>query len=170
MNSDSYIEKKEGNRELSAVSFLAPGMETRLSAALDRIGTRKKAAEVVRVSTDALQRWIRGENMPAFDAVVAICASAGVRLEWLAFDAGPMLVDAPQTAPESQSQAAGIDTATLEGAVAAVRAVESALGVVLSAKAVARVVALAYQHARAGETAAQLVAAITDAVRGSLNE
>ncbi len=46
------------------------------------------------VSTDALQRYIREENMPPFDAAVRLCKAAGVRLEWLASGEGEMRVGA----------------------------------------------------------------------------
>jgi len=71
-----------------AVPILESGIGTRISAAADAIGSRKKAAEVGRVSTDSLQRYIRDENMPPFDVAARLCSAAGIRMEWLATGQG----------------------------------------------------------------------------------
>ncbi len=140
------------------------------------------------VSVDSLQRYIREERVPPLDASAALSRSSGVRLEWLAFAEEPMRVAAvgpgspgklgfgqglhvgEETAPHSHSQHAGHDADILADAIATVRAVESALDVELSAKATARVILLACEYIKAGNTAAQLVAAISAAVRKALHE
>jgi hypothetical protein len=44
------------------------------------------------VSTDSLQRYIREDNMPPFDAAARLCAAAGVSMEWLATGESPRRV------------------------------------------------------------------------------
>lgn len=84
----------------------ASGIGRRIDEIAVRIGTRKNAALVAKVSTDTLQRWIRGENMPAFDTAARLCLAAGVRMEWLATGEGPMLtseIAAPAAALDEKS-------------------------------------------------------------------
>jgi len=69
---------------LSFVHIPAEGIEKRISAALDALGTRKNAASMVGVSADSLARYMRGDNTPPFDVMARLCAAANLSLDWLA--------------------------------------------------------------------------------------
>lgn len=138
--SATYVGKETANRSASSVSFLADGMETRISAAADAVGTRTAAAEAMRVSVDSLQRYIRGERVIGLDAAAALCEAGGTRLEWLAFNRGPML-KADETATQSQSQPVSQDVLSI-----AIQLVEEALeGKALETAKRAELVALVYE-------------------------
>ena len=62
----------------------------RITAVLDRIGTRRASAAIARRSTDMLSKYERGTSEPPFAAMAALCKAAGVRLEWLATGEGDM--------------------------------------------------------------------------------
>lgn len=98
--SASYIKSEPHGENRNAVPILTPGIGTRISAASERIGTRKKAAAAARVSTDSLQRYIREDVEPTFSAIAGLARASGVNFEWLAFAEGPMLKgDSVQIAP-----------------------------------------------------------------------
>lgn len=101
-------------KPLSDVPVRLSGIGTRISACADILGTRKSAASAMGVSVDALQRYIREDNMPAFDAVARLCAAAHVRMEWVATGEGPERLDALQG---NESQVARPDLAMLASAV-----------------------------------------------------
>ena len=63
---------------------VAPGIGSRISAAAEDVVTRKSAADVMGVSTDALQRYVREENQPTFAAIARLCAASGRSLAWMA--------------------------------------------------------------------------------------
>jgi len=60
------------------------GLESRISAAIDSLGTRKNAANLLGVSVDSLSRYMRGDNTPPFDVMARLCAAANLSLDWLA--------------------------------------------------------------------------------------
>jgi len=60
------------------------GFESRISAAIDALGTRKNAANLLGVSVDSLSRYMRGDNTPPFDVMARLCAAANLSLDWLA--------------------------------------------------------------------------------------
>ena len=60
----------------------------RLSAVLNEVGTRRKAAIVVERSTDQLTKYERGAVQPPFTAIARLCIATGVRMEWLATGQG----------------------------------------------------------------------------------
>lgn len=62
----------------------------RLSAVLDKIGTRRKAAQIAGRSTDQLSKYEKGMAEPPFSAVASLCLEAGARMEWLATGEGAM--------------------------------------------------------------------------------
>jgi hypothetical protein len=141
----TYAGKETPGYELVGVSFVAPGMETRISAAADAIGTRTKAAAAMGVSSDSLQRYIRGENSPPFDAIVRLCSASRTRLEWMAWDTGPMeqptVGDAQELAAQSQSHPLRHEELTI-----AIQLVEEALeGKTLETAKRAELVALVYE-------------------------
>lgn len=85
--------------------ILAEGIGRRISEVADVLGSRISAYTIMGVSSAALQRYIKGDNMPPFDAVARLCLDAGVRMEWLATGEGEKHAHASETAPESGSQA-----------------------------------------------------------------
>lgn len=68
----------------------AKELGARISAVAEAIGDRKKAASVAGISSDTLQRWIRGDVQASFVGLSRLCAEAGYNLEWLSTGEGPM--------------------------------------------------------------------------------
>ncbi len=102
------------------------------------------------VSTDALQRYIREENMPPFDAAVRLCKASGVRLEWLASGEGEM------RSSDSAQAAASLNHDSL---VTAIRLVGEALEGrtdELAPQKHADLLALAYELLEAGVPSAKV--------------
>lgn len=52
------------------------------------------------VSSATLQRYIKEDVSPPFDAIARLCLAAGVRMEWLATGEGEMLASATAKAAE----------------------------------------------------------------------
>lgn len=71
-------------------SIPAPGIGHRIGLTAGLLGTRRYASNVACISSAALQRYIKEENAPTFDAAARLCAAADVRLDWLATGEGPM--------------------------------------------------------------------------------
>jgi len=68
----------------SPVPILADGIGTRISEICEILGTRKNAASIAGVSTDSLQRYIREEVQPPFEAVAKLAIAADKPLDWVA--------------------------------------------------------------------------------------
>ncbi len=85
----------------------------RLSAVLDEIGTRRKAAEVANRSTDQLAKYEKGLTEPPFTAIASLCLAAGVRMEWLATGIGEMRGNPWDAAGEGASQAVRLQDLTV---------------------------------------------------------
>lgn len=68
----------------------ATGFVDRLRVVLDRLGTRRQAADIAGVSLDAIIRYLRGENQPGFYVVSRLCEAAGISMHWLASGQEPM--------------------------------------------------------------------------------
>ncbi|MEM1200034.1 MAG: helix-turn-helix transcriptional regulator, partial [Pseudomonadota bacterium] len=63
----------------------------RIVIAVERSGlTRSGLANVLGISRQAVNNWIKGKNNPSTKNLSDIAAATGVRLEWLALDQGPM--------------------------------------------------------------------------------
>ena len=90
------------------------GIGTRISAVAELLGSRKNAAQIMGVSADSLQRYLREENTPPFDVAARLCLAAKVRMEWLATGEGDMHREA---APEQGSQQARLNPGMLRAAV-----------------------------------------------------
>lgn len=69
---------------------VAAGFGTRFGKAADVLGLRAEAAKLLGIAVSTLQRYVAGEAMPPFDVCAQLCAKAGVRMEWLAFEKSPM--------------------------------------------------------------------------------
>jgi len=88
----SYVESEPVGPKRPGVPFLREGIGTRIGKAAGLLGTRSSAYEVMGVSSATLQRYIAEETAPTFEAIARLCLAAGVRMEWLATGAEPMLV------------------------------------------------------------------------------
>lgn len=62
----------------------------RLRIVMDRLGTRREAADIAGVSLDAVIRYLRGENQPGFLVISRLTEAAGVSMHWLSHGQGPM--------------------------------------------------------------------------------
>lgn len=66
-------------------------MKNRIAAAMEH--ARISQAEMARrfgLSPNAINAWVTGRNLPDTKHILQICRETGVRLEWLAFNKGPM--------------------------------------------------------------------------------
>ncbi|WP_411832282.1 helix-turn-helix domain-containing protein [Pseudoxanthomonas mexicana] len=139
------------------VPIPARGIGTRISAALDKLGTRKTAASSLGVSVDSLARYVREDNMPPFDVVARLCLSTGFSMEWLATGIEP-----PKAAPQMASQAVRPEVVSL-----AVQLAEEALeGGRLEPADYGQLVALIYDALVNGLPSAQVLAFARPAARG----
>jgi DNA-binding phage protein len=82
------LDKKVGTQ----LPSLEPELRSRLSKVIDRLGGVSKAAEAAGVVPDQISRWRDGKAKPNFLNIRQLCATAGVRMDWLSFGQGPMLV------------------------------------------------------------------------------
>lgn len=78
------VSKVDDQADVS-VSFLAPGIESRIDELCRRIGDREAAAAVAGVSSVMLRRYIKGESKPPFEAIANLARAAGAGLDWVAF-------------------------------------------------------------------------------------
>lgn len=65
----------------------------RLRIVMNRLGTRRNAAEIGGVSLDAVIRYLRGENQPGFMVVSRLTEASGISMRWLASGLGEMEID-----------------------------------------------------------------------------
>lgn len=77
----------------------------RLDLVADRVGTRAEAGVAAGVSDDMIINYIKGRSKLPFRVASALCAVAGVRMDWLATGDGPMTFDAW----EAEIQARALD-------------------------------------------------------------
>ncbi len=112
------------------------------------------------VSTDALARYIRGENMPAFEIAARLCLAAGVSLEWLATGKEP-------ETPQNQGENVTSQILRREDVKLAVQLAEEALdGRRLGPADYAELVALIHDALVNGLPSAQVLAFAKPAARG----
>jgi transcriptional regulator with XRE-family HTH domain len=102
--SGSYDESDAATANRTERPIPSPGIGRRISEAADRLGTRTSAYKVMGVSSAALQRYIKEENSPPFDALARLCVATSVSLDWLATGEGEVLTEARQAAPLQSSQ------------------------------------------------------------------
>jgi len=62
----------------------------RIGQIADLLENRKKAADVAGLSTDQLQRYIKGLSQPTLAPVARLCEATGARLEWVWTGIGAM--------------------------------------------------------------------------------
>jgi hypothetical protein len=107
------------NAESQHPSSLAE-LGRRLSAVLDLIGSRSKAAEIAERSTDQLAKYSKGSVEPPFLPLARLCRAARVRIQWLAFAEEPK----SEASPAAQSESPVL---RLEALTMAIQLVEEAL-------------------------------------------
>ena len=76
----------------------------RMTAVVDRLGSRKYAAEVAGVSPDMLAKYLDGSSRPRFDSMAKLALTGGVSLDWLATGEGPMRPDGSHWRSQTQYQ------------------------------------------------------------------
>lgn len=113
--SGSYGESDVEKSNQTGRPIPTSGIGQRIGEVAALLGTRTSAYQVMGVSSAALQRYIKEENVPPFDAVARLCVAAGVSLDWLATGEGPM--KGSEAAPQLGSQVARLDFGTLRAAV-----------------------------------------------------
>ena len=111
------------------------------------IGTRKAAAAAAGISDDQLTNYAKGRAKPPFSVMAALCAEAGVSLDWLATGEGPK--EAPGLAegagPHNQVPAGAIDYDLLAGTVQALEEVLAKRGLLLPPDKKGQAVSLLYK-------------------------
>jgi hypothetical protein len=138
---------------------------------LDQLGPRTDAAKVIDVSVATLQRYIREENMPPFDAAARLCAAAGVRMEWLATGMGPQAAAAAAGVREpAAGYGASQDLSVEHLTIAHELADEVLRGLWLPRRAYAELVALVYNALVQGLPFAQVLEMARPAARQRAGE
>lgn len=61
----------------------------RISVLLDRLPTRRFAADIAGVTAEQLARYVRGESKPPFEVMARLAAATDASLDWLARGEGP---------------------------------------------------------------------------------
>lgn len=74
-------------------STLLEDLGHRVTAVMDRLGSRTKASEVAGRSADQLWKYSKGNVEPPFLPLAKMCLAAGIRMEWLATGEGAMLLE-----------------------------------------------------------------------------
>lgn len=95
---------ESGQTKTSHPGYLAE-LGRRLSAVLDELPSRQKAADIAGRSTDMLNKYERGAAEPPFTAVARLCLAANVRMEWVATGIGEKKDNPWEAAPGQASQA-----------------------------------------------------------------
>ncbi len=72
----------------SAPSLTALG--ERIGEAAERVGGKRRLAQMAGVRESQLYRYIRGDNVPSALAAAALAEAAGVKLDWLIRGIGPL--------------------------------------------------------------------------------
>lgn len=67
----------------------AAGLGDRISAAVAKIGSLVEAGRIAGATDETVARWRREGSKPPFQAVVALCEAAEIRVEWMATGKGP---------------------------------------------------------------------------------
>lgn len=139
--------------------ILISGIGQRIGEAAAALGTRTSAYTVMGVSSAALQRYIKEENVPPFDAIARLCLAAGVRLDWMATGEGVMKVS--KTAPDEGSQVPRLNVGTLRAAVEVLERVLTEVDATTDAAGRAELVVAIYELLEQGSAldAAQRVVA-----------
>lgn len=111
---------KSNSDALKASSEIHPSSLTelgcRISAVIDALKNRTKAAKVAERSTDMLAKYEKGTSEPPFMPLARMCLAADIRMEWLATGDGEMRGSTPQPASGKDSQPGRPDADLLRAA------------------------------------------------------
>ncbi len=120
----------------------------RIVIAVERSGlTRSGLANVLGISRQAVNNWIKGKNNPSTKNLSDIAAATGVRMEWLAMDQGPLEKDRA----DDGSQVFNLSTEILEDVINGIEEVAREDGLVLSAKLKSKLITELYRQAASAE-------------------
>jgi len=134
------------------------GFESRISAAIDALGTRKNAANLLGVSVDSLSRYMRGDNTPPFDVMARLCAAANLSLDWLA-------TGQESHRPVSPKQSGQLNPEHMTLAIQAVEDVSAIHKTMLQAAPKAEAISLIYELLAGGLAETEVAAVAKRAVK-----
>ncbi len=123
----------------------------RIVIAVERSGlTRSGLANVLGISRQAVNNWIKGKNNPSTKNLSDIAAATGVRLEWLAMDQGPM-----ENERSNGHDERGFDLSTdiLEDVINGIEQVSREDGLDLPPKLKSKLITELYRQAASAENA-----------------
>ena len=121
----------------------------RIVYAVERSGlTRSGLANVLGISRQAVNNWIKGKNNPSTKNLSDIAAATGVRMEWLALDQGPPEKDRGDGAG---AKVFDLSTDILEDVINGIEQVSREDGLELSAKLKSKLITELYRQAASAE-------------------
>ena len=121
----------------------------RIVIAVERSGlTRSGLANVLGISRQAVNNWIKGKNNPSTKNLSDIAAATGVRMEWLALDQGPQEKD---RADDAAAKVFDLSTDILEDVINGIEEVSREDGLELSAKLKSKLITELYRQAASAE-------------------
>lgn len=121
----------------------------RIVFAVERSGlTRSGLANVLGISRQAVNNWIKGKNNPSTKNLSDIAAATGVRMEWLALDQGPPQKDRGEGA---STKVFDLSTDILEDVINGIEQVSREDGLELSAKLKSKLITELYRQAASAE-------------------
>ncbi len=123
----------------------------RIVIAVERSGlTRSGLANVLGISRQAVNNWIKGKNNPSTKNLSDIAAATGVRMEWLAMDQGGPEVE---HAHGSSGHLPDLSTDILEDVINGIEQVSQEDGLELTPKLKSKLITELYRQAASAENA-----------------
>lgn len=97
---------KQAGEPETAVASLPPDLETRLMEAIERVGGKDKAAEIMDKSEKQVRRYLGGHEPPLM-AVASLAEASGLSLDWIVFGRGEpiALIEAKGHFPHADQRA-----------------------------------------------------------------
>ncbi len=121
----------------------------RIVIAVERSGlTRSGLANVLGISRQAVNNWIKGKNNPSTKNLSDIAAATGVRLEWLAMNKGAPEMD---HANGSSGRLPDLSTDILEDVINGIEQVSREDGLELTPKLKSKLITELYRQAASAE-------------------
>ncbi len=121
----------------------------RIVIAVERSGlTRSGLANVLGISRQAVNNWIKGKNNPSTKNLSDIAAATGVRMEWLAMDQGGPEVE---HANGSSGRLPDLSTDILEDVINGIEQVSREDGLELTPKLKSKLITELYRQAASAE-------------------
>lgn len=128
----------------------AKGIGSRIAATAVKLGSRKNAANISRISSDSLRRWIAEEVSPSFDGMARLAAAAGVSLDWLATGKEPQMAGASEPV---ERQLGSVDRQRLFDVVETIEEELAARRIDLAPSKKAKLIVLVYEEIAESEGA-----------------